>query len=97
MFWDGLSFLSPKPKPYRSFASFLHPLGEIVWAAVIAVLLTMTVVMFSVSNFEQNTVPDLSLKHWSMFWQAGWYCFGTLIGENVTKDSKSDNAWALRY
>ncbi len=67
-----------------------------MWTTIITGLLTMVSVLFAVSNIEQRTVPKLSLKHWSQIGQAAWYCFGTLIGENITRDSKSDNAWALR-
>ncbi len=96
MYWDGLTFLTPKPRPYRSFDSAMSPFQGAVWASIAGMLFTMAVFMFSVSNTEQSIVPYLTLKHWAMLGQALWYCMGTLIGENVTRDSKSDGAWALR-
>jgi len=28
---------------------------------------------------------------------AAWYAFGTLIGESITRDTRSEGAWALRF
>ena len=26
-----------------------------------------------------------------------WYCYGTFIGESVTRETSSGGAWAIRY
>ncbi len=93
---DGLTFLSPKPRPYRSFFTISYPLGPVVWATVLALLLAIPLLMFTVSNVEERVIPGLRLRQWSLLGQAAWYAFGTLIGESITRDTRSERAWALR-
>ena len=93
---DGLTFLSPKPRPYRSFMTISYPLEPVVWASIVASLAFMTIAMFVVSNVEEYLVPGLRLNQWSRIKQSSWYAFGTLLGESITRDIKLKRAWGLR-
>ena len=39
------------------------------------------------SLFKGMLGLECDLNHWSSFKEALWYCFGTLIGESITRDS----------
>ena len=51
------------------------------------------------SLYFQGRVVGINLKEWSTLSEAVWYCFGTLIGESITRDrqnSRFQRALALR-
>ncbi len=93
----GLTFLSPKPKKLvHQYDTLITPVQDIVWIFLLVFLGIIIVCMYKTSRLEEDIIPDKRLKHWSKFGNAIWYAFSTLIGESVTRDSKSDGAWALR-
>lgn len=50
-------------------------------------------------NFSllQGSVVGFNFDEWSKISEALWYCFGTMIGEAITRDRRSAKALALRY
>ncbi len=89
--------LSPKPqKLAHQYDTLLTPVEYSVWVSLLMSLCVTTVAMYSISRLEELIIKTVSLRHWSQFGQAAWYAFSTLIGESVTRVSKSDSAWALR-
>ena len=52
--------------------------------------------MFAISN-EENRLSGVDLHNWSTMKEAGWYCYGTIIGESITRDTKSEKAVSLRF
>jgi len=93
---DGMTFLSPKPRQSRSLLTVLYPFQEYVWLFVIVCLFVVSVCFYTISKSEEELIPEMKLKHWSSPGASTWYSFGTLIGESITRDTKSDKAWALR-
>ena len=55
-----------------------------------------SVFMFAVSN-EETRLSGVDLHNWSSMKEAGWYCYGTVIGESITRDTKSEKAVSLRF
>ena len=51
--------------------------------------------MFAISN-EETSLSGVDLYNWSTMKEAGWYCYGTIIGESITRDTKSEKAISLR-
>ncbi len=93
---DGLKALSPKPKKLaHQYDTLIAPVQKSLWMLLLAFLLLITVSMYVISISEE-IIKTTRLRHWSHFGQASWYAFSTLIGESVTRVSKSDGAWALR-
>ncbi len=37
------------------------------------------------------------LVHFSSTRESYWYAFGTLLGESITRDTRTQGAWGLRY
>ena len=52
--------------------------------------------MFALSN-EETRLSGVDLHNWSSMKEAGWYCYGTVIGESITRDTKSEKAVSLRF
>ncbi len=94
---DGIMALSPKPlKLVHQYDTLLTPVKYSVWLFLLISLFIATVGLYSISNQEETILKHISLRHWSQIGQATWYAFSTLIGESVTRDLKSESAWALR-
>ena len=47
-------------------------------------------------NIIQGNIVGYDFKEWSHISEAFWYCYGTLIGEAITRDRRSASANALR-
>ena len=54
-----------------------------------------SIAMYTLSN-EETRLSGVDLHNWSRMKEAGWYCYGTIIGESITRDTKSEKAFALR-
>ncbi len=66
-----------------------------VWLAVLVCLPIVQVVLYIVAKLEQGLIGR-ELRTWSKPGRAAWYGFGTVLGESITRDTKSEGAWALR-
>ena len=45
---------------------------------------------------REESLLGRRLRSWSTLRESSWYAFGTLIGESITRDTKSEGAWGLR-
>ncbi len=87
--------MSSKPSRQRNYFTLVHPLEGRVWASVLAALVLISVCLWIISDKEGKLV-SMPLGHWSRLRESSWYAFGTLIGESITRDTRSEKAWALR-
>ena len=67
-----------------------------MWISFIITLFVISVVFWIVAKAE-GRIKDDSFKDWSVYSSSLWYCYGTLVGEAITRDTKSSKANALRY
>ncbi len=88
-------FAAPPPRPRRSVLTVLHPLSPTVWAATLVSLPLAQAALCLLARAEE-ALAGLDLREWSLPARAAWYGFGTLLGESITRDTKSEGAWALR-
>ena len=75
--------------------TFLMPLTPAVWASFFASAVFMTLAFLWTAKVEENIVRA-DLREWSTLKTASWYTYGTLCGESITRDTKSEGASALR-
>ncbi len=92
---ERLVFLTNKPARHRSMFTLIHPLEAEVWAAVVFSLFFVSGSLYFITRREGRLI-SLALKNWDSLKNSTWYAFGTLIGESITRDTKSEGAWSLR-
>ncbi len=93
---EGIYAMSPKPqKLVHQYDTLITPVNKSVWIFLLMSLLLVTVGLYSIAQLEE-IIKFISLKQWSQLDKAMWYAFSTLIGESVTRGSKSERSWALR-
>ncbi len=68
---------------------------EVVWMCVILTAIAAPLGFYAVSRAEERVV-GCPLREWSRLLPAAWYVFGTLLGESITRDTRSERAWATR-
>ncbi len=90
-----LVFLTRKPPRARNFFTIVLPLELAVWVAVSASLIVVPFSFWLIARGEEGLI-ERRLAHWSRLKEAFWYAFGTLIGESITRDTRSERAWGLR-
>ena len=93
---DTLTFATPVPAPVSTVFTLLQPLTVAVWAAVGASFAVTSLAMWAVARGEEEAMAT-GLREWSQARRSAWYVFGTLIGESITRDTRSERANALRY
>ena len=54
-----------------------------------------SVAMCAIAN-EEMRLTGFRLDNWDEMRETGWYCFGTFVGESITRDTRSSKALALR-
>ncbi|CAB4063250.1 unnamed protein product [Lepeophtheirus salmonis] len=57
--------------------------------------MTTCAAFYIIANLEQR-ITGFELKDWAVLKNAFWYVYGTYIGESITRDTKSKNAFAVR-
>ena len=92
---DYQAFASPQPQPLPKYLALINPFSPLVWIIVVVSFFILAVVFWLVANWE-GELQNLSYGDWSSMGNSLWFCYGTLIGESVTRDTKSSNAVALR-
>jgi len=91
----GFVFVSRLPSAYRSIFTIFMPFDWKVWMAALIALSVFIWVLTFVSRIEER-LTGRTFRQWSTPSRASWYAFGTLIGESITRDTKSEGSWALR-
>ncbi len=56
--------------------------------ALFCSVLIVSATMWTISKTEGKLVGE-ELRDWSLLKRAGWYCYGTFLGEAITRDTKS--------
>jgi hypothetical protein len=92
---DFMAFVTPRPLPLPKFLALIQPFHYFVWFTIVASVIISSIVFVLVANGEE-IILGIDCSSWSTLSEAGWYCFSTMIGESVTRDTKSENANALR-
>lgn len=92
---DYMVFVAPKPGLFPKYLALIRPFVGQVWALVLASLLLLTATFFIISKLEEK-VSGIDLSDWSSFGKSSWYVYGTMIGESMTRDTKSAGAGAMR-
>ena len=94
---ERLTFATHKPMVYFDFATFIKPLEPLVWLSMMLVLLLTSFTLYkSASYYEQRT--GINLTSFAIFGNALWYCYGTFVGESITKEKnfKTKSCQSLR-
>ncbi len=90
------AFASPQPHPVPKFLALVSPFTPLVWLSLLICVLMVTLTLWLVSNLE-SSLNEHPLPHWSSLPRSLWYCYGTFIGESITRDTRSASANALRW
>ena len=92
---DTLTFATPLPAPVSTVFTLVQPLTLAVWTGVGASFALVFLAMWATAREEEKAIAS-GLREWSEASRAAWYVFGTLIGESITRDTRSERANALR-
>ena len=93
---DGLAVCAPLPQLLPKIMALLYPFSLFVWILIAISLVVVSVVFYVASNLE-GVLTKQSFNEWSTLQNAIWYAYGTLMGEAITRDTRSEKALALRY
>ena len=91
-----LVFLSARPERQHNLFTLVHPLEPEVWIAVLASLATISLSLLCIASKEEELLR-MRMPNWSSLNESSWYAFGTLIGERITRDIRSEGAWSIRW
>ena len=92
---DFLGWVSPNPAPQAKYLSLIAPFQPLIWLLTCLSVFVIAVVFWIVANFESR-FRGIDLEEWANLKASVWYCFGTFIGESITRDTRSDAAPAMR-
>ena len=77
------------------YVALISPFDLSVWIAFVVGLFFISITFWLVANAEGN-IKDAYFHEWAVFKDSCWYCFGTLIGEAITRDTRTMHAPAVR-
>ena len=92
---DYMALCAPLPQLLPKIMALLYPFSTLVWVLIGISLAIVTTTMYITSNIESPLIQQ-SLHEWTSIQAAAWYAYGTLMGEAITRDTKSEKATALR-
>jgi len=92
---DAVNIATRKGQVVRETFILLEVFDYKIWIGILISLFTLSLVMLRVSQ-EEEKLLNARLRHWSNYANSLWYVFSTLIGESITRDTKSSGAWSLR-
>ena len=80
---------------FVGFVLFL--LGKMQKSARLLYLFSLRLMKFNlfVANSE-GSLSKTNFKEWNAMYNSLWFTYGTFIGEAITRDTKSEKAYALR-
>ena len=93
---DYLTFVAPKPTLIPQYFAIVNPFTFNVWIGIIISLFVVALILYLISKCEGPMI-DQGLIEWKTFNASVWYTYGTLIGESITRDTKTSKAVALRW
>ncbi len=92
---DYLVHCAPQAQLLPKWLALIYPFDGIVWLNIFISLFVASVVFLILANTEGPLVGD-RLREWSTYKESFWYAYGTLMGESITRDTRSEKALALR-
>ena len=89
---------APLPRPIPRLFSPIYPFSTLVWFLVGLFIIVSALALWVLSRVEAKLKTQFAknLKTWSIFGNSLWYCFGTMMGEAITRDTKSEKTTGLR-
>ena len=91
-----MGFVAPMGQPMPKYLGIVFPFDMFVWSLIILILVTMPVVLYISANIEKK-ISNVNSDYWIKYNKSAWYCFGTLVGESLTNDTKCADTRAMRY
>ncbi len=86
----------PLPKLLPKILALVYPYDWSVWIIIFLSMFVVTAATYLITTIERDIVGQ-PLSAWSSYGSALWYSYGTLMGEAITRDTKSDKANSIRY
>ena len=80
---------------FRSLLTLFKPLDTIVWICLFVSIFTVAVFIVIVAKCEQRIVGK-TYSRYNSIGQAVWFCYGSLMGEDITKARFNIRAWGIR-
>ncbi|XP_040565678.1 uncharacterized protein [Lepeophtheirus salmonis] len=92
---DYLVIVAPNAKKFPQYLALINPFTPVVWLCMALFIFICSAAFYIIANLEQR-ITGFELKDWAVLKNAFWYVYGTYIGESITRDTKSKNAFAVR-
>ena len=93
--FDFQGYVSPNPTPLPTYLNLIRPLQPLVWLGTLLTLVASSLAIYLLAKFERLSVT-VAPGNWSTLKSCSWYCYGTLLGEAITRDTKSQSLPCLR-
>lgn len=90
-----MAFVTPNPQPLPKWLALLRPFQPLVWTMFGASVLVIGFIFWCTAIIEGSHIGDY-FREWAVLKDSFWYAYGTLVGESITRDTRSQNAPALR-
>ena len=92
--WEG--WVAPNPEALPTYLSLIKPLQPLVWLLMVVTLVVVGISIHFLATREGNWNGRGCPHDWKTIRHTCWYCFGTLLGEAITRDTKSESLPGLR-
>ena len=92
---DFMASVTPNPQPLPKWMALISPFSPLVWLLIAASVFILGFFFWIVANFESE-IQNTYYKVWAVLSEALWYTFGAFLGEDVTDDTESARAPAIR-
>lgn len=86
---DYLTFVAPIPEEVEKYLAFVHPMGIKVWIFVFTSLLVGPLLAWILIRVEGHLIVGTDNMVLRSLSDVYWFCFGTLVGENLTTDIRN--------
>ena len=93
--WEG--WVAPSPEALPTYTALIKPLQPLVWALMVVIMFVTAFSIFVLGRTEGELNGKGCPHDWKTLKATSWYCFGTLLGESITRDTKSEHLAGLRY
>ena len=91
-----LAQCTPLPQLVPKLMALFYPFEVLVWIFIAISLFAVAGSFYVISIFEGG-MTNQPLPEWSTVRNAICYAYGTLMGEAITRDTRSEKAMALRH
>ena len=91
----GIAIVSPKSRRKQTIFTMLYPFTVEVWMALFMSTLFIQLAIYTFARTEEHIVGT-KLLEWSVYENAAWYTFATLLGEDKCVSIVGAKAWGTR-